>query len=467
MTLSSKAAAEAVLRVAELAARNLDLDVEEEGAPSIEQVAFGRLVGKLSYLRSQALALWPAGFDSVLAGSHSMRITRVDQVKKNSIRGGCRCVACGRIESRCMYAVDLAGRFDAAAWCRDATGVNDLYSDFLEDFDTFSEESAEDCASKKKLFDGDHGSFMVGETCLRKTKLAFIIQTLLLDACCTSDLVLSESGEEATDEALGHTLTVTPERTEEFLLLLNQLEYAVADSRYVVPEMLVDTSLFGRIDRVRAAAAGGDRDVLNQLLRGRAALRLGRRSWRENGAEANEGGDGGHGQERGTKREEEHQRQHAEGSTRLGAQLTPCVATRTRASKRRLAEKEAGQAGQEDEQEDEQEHVRPRRAKRKRPVIISDDEEDEEEDDGEEEEEEMADDAQPAPSPPRRQAVDPSGIAGIARSEGVLGSRRGTLLAGMRLATRLQEAEQAGDAMVVSTLVLTIQDLLSRVGRAP
>jgi hypothetical protein len=113
MSRSREDRAEDLLRVAELAARNLELDLDDgddDGAQEMKK-ELARAATRIRYLKARASAQWFAKFERVIDGSHSMRVRKLEAAEaKDSMRlTDGKCMACGRVEHNCVYAIDLAG----------------------------------------------------------------------------------------------------------------------------------------------------------------------------------------------------------------------------------------------------------------------------------------------------------------------------------------------------------------------
>lgn len=159
MSTSRARRGEHVLRVAEYAARNLELPKNDREV----QDSFDAIIGKSSYLRRRASAQWTPEFEKVLDSSHSMRVARIDDghCKEGQRPRHMRCMACGRPELNCRYRIDLAGSFDAEEWCH-AGKVTKQYNQFIQEYEAMLDPANEVSASGTNLPCIDKGAFIVG-----------------------------------------------------------------------------------------------------------------------------------------------------------------------------------------------------------------------------------------------------------------------------------------------------------------
>jgi hypothetical protein len=306
--------------------------------------------------------------------------------------------------------------------------------------DAFSPMLAENAVTSGKLPDFDRGSFVIGETCFRKSKLRFLLQTLLLEECFNRARIMEEdyNNEEEGSRLTSNTSVYTIQENEpsEFVSKQDALELAIADEKRFVPDVQIDDCFWENVDACRFSLANDDLDSYNDLVRRRAVSELSRMS--------NEGN---------------------------------------------ACEDEKDQNTIASDEEDEEPHPkRPQnkrqRAKRKQ-VCDSDSEQECENGHAEEEEEEDECSERSGPAragssamhgnegggggrfvasaPARRQAPPSIGVvAGMLRADKVLPSRQVVLRSLMALQLRLEKDGFHGDATTCTAAVLTIQDLLQR-----
>ena len=502
MSRSREERAGEVLRVAELAARNLILDLDDADDPNVDEVlnAYDSFTAKVRYLRERAAAGWTRQFQRVLDTSHSMRIETLPTIydkEQRRFRLG-RCMACGRNEQNCRYLIDLAGceecdDYDSDEWARQSLSkITESYSKFADAYEeSISDQAVKKALRKKSLSPSDKGTFVVGATCLRKAKLRFAISNLMMELCYDAEREmesLTEAGQTAFSADTFYTLS--EERTEELVARQDTINLAVADEKRKLPDLAMDLSFWSTIDKVRRNASGGDEHTLNALLRSRAVDHL--EMWAERGSPSpSEDGneedwnDDLEGSEHGDEEDDEklgdsrHQKQSASKGSMLpirsrrnciadsddeavDSQDEPQMLTRAKRAARRC-----------DAQESKPDGGAQHQRKRAKSIPASEDEEEEEkegeEEEGANEEEEEASAAQGgstsshARPSPRSLPQSVSAIAGIQRRDGALPARRVVARQLMNLQLRLCDEGRHADAALVGHGILTIEDLLCRV----
>ena len=487
MSSSRITKAEEVLRLAEMAARNMHMPLNDDD-PGIraKQEAFSSIVGKISYLKKQASALWKPAFESVLDNSHSMRVELIDASKSKELLRPLKhkCMACGRAEKSCRFKVDLAGNFDSAAWCRDAADVTDAYTKFIHEYSCESNEALSYAElGKVELPPVDKGVYVIGATCLRKAILRYKLQTFMMELCRSADRDMGSisSGTPASNFRRDRFYTVTAEKTQALVDEESALELAIADGKRPMSPPRVDHGFWEILDNVRSSVAGGDEATLDRLLVKRATCTMSGCSratsdhahadssadeewWSESDDEE--------GEEGSTEVEERVRGSMTSASsstlaceadeqcmrTRSGATFPrPVAGFRSSTSRcsppKRPRRTVVGDESDEDgaAQPPEPMSAAPTLRKPRRAVVA-----DESDEDG----------AEPLRSPTPvmggRQA-SASGIAGINRAAGILPSRRAALIALMNLQTKLFVKGESGDAIVCTNAIQTIQELMDRV----
>lgn len=266
-----------VLKVCEYAARGLvaDLtDVEDASMPLLTG-CFETFASKVRYLMPRASAQWKPEFDAALSTSHSMRVERIELPRKTALSGVVgKCMACGRTETNCRYAIDLAGSLDPKQWLKGPGEVAEQYSAFKEDYAAALQPGlVAECTRAKRMPEIDRGCFVVGQTCLRKAKLKYLLQSMLLDACYTCERDVEElvaEGVEGAGLSSDTLYTLSPEKCAEFVKTQDMIELAIADEKRPVPEVAVDRDFWDIIDECRNSAADGDEDKFNRIIRERA-----------------------------------------------------------------------------------------------------------------------------------------------------------------------------------------------------
>ena len=273
-----------VLKLCELAARGLVPDIQDVDDDSMELLigSYNALTSKLKYLIPRASAAWSPEFDRVLSSSHSMPVQKINVDRKEARRGFIgTCMACGRTERNCRYSIDLAGEFDAVRWLSNPLNVHDEYEKFTDDYEkVYGNDFLDNLTTGSDLPSIDKGTYIVGETCLRKAKLRYMLQTFLMEACYTCERDIEEmmnkkdgSGKEDMwkNDSTATLFTIDDAKCENFVKLQDQLELAIADEKRALPELVIDGDFWDVIDEARALVSGDDEDTFNSIIRQRAA----------------------------------------------------------------------------------------------------------------------------------------------------------------------------------------------------
>lgn len=276
-----------VLKLCEFAARNAVPDLDDVDDPSMQDMAesYDALVTKIRYLMRQAEAAWTPAFGEVLKTSSCMLVTKMTSSRKERKRGfSGRCMACGRQESNCRYAINLAGDLDSDAWLRGPLEVLKQYNHFCDEYEpVFARDFVDKCVGSKELPQIDKGCYIVGETCLRKAKLRYSLQTLLLDACYDAERMLETMSGTLEQDVV---YTADEEACIDFVKSQDALELAIADPRRKVPDLRVDNSFWSILDEVGLTIAGNDDRAADRLAMNRAKQLLA--SGHPDGSEENE-----------------------------------------------------------------------------------------------------------------------------------------------------------------------------------
>ncbi len=464
MSRSRISRAEDVLRLAELAARNLQMPEGKDDEIRETCDAFGSMIGKIGCLKKQASALWKSSFEAVLDSSHSMRVQRIEAVKSKELLRPLRfkCMACGRAEKNCRYKIDLAGDFDSTAWSGDANAITEKYCEFISEYEeVYQPEFEETWTVANKLPPVDKGVYIVGETCLRKAVLRYTLQTLMLELCYSAEREMEELCAERGASSLerGQFYTVTQEKAEQLLEKQASLELATADEKRYVAWPAVDHFFWAIIDRVRTGVSDGDEAVHDRLLVNRATDSMRRATSRisrgKSYAESSEEDDseeydsGGESDEDAADEGVSDVEQRENDSRRRSVRGRACAAGSDQPMNTRSGARLSGAASSSRS-----------KAKRPRRTVVGDETDDENE-------------VGAAGVPPEQPAAptlgtrEPqpsvSGMVGINRAAGVLPSRRGALLALMNLQTKLFVKGEHADALVCTNAIQTMQELLESV----
>lgn len=429
-----------------MAARNIEPDIDDVDDPGNVSMlrAWDALTSKIRYLLPRAAASWKPEFQAVLNSAHSMRVEKIEVDKKTQLQGFTGvCMACGREERNCRYSIDLAGPFDPKAWLGELDRISPEYAKFIERYEKTFENGVLDCAMHHgTLPDIDMGTYVVGETCLRKAKLVYLLQTLVMDRCYAAEREMEEIAERKKERCeeldLGTKYTVTYDAASDLVRRQDAIELAIADEKRPVPDIETDDSFWDVLDEGRNFASNSDPDRFNQLIRDRANNMLNDFKCAHSEKRSREEDDG----------------------------YEDCESGRN-----------DGSSGDDDAERPEERSIRKRRTRVIDDVQSDEDEADEEAEDEVEEKEDRAyglgtrEGSSAGTSrellPKRLSSRGPppsaAGMAGVQRAMGNLPSRRATLISLMELQVRLARQEKHGDAAVCTNAIQTLQELLQRV----
>lgn len=464
MSSSREQRARNIHKLCELAARNAMPNLEDMNDPFVPEMlsAYAALATKLRYLCRRASAQWSASFDSVLSSSCCMRVDSVSEESRSRRRNRVDvCMACGNPERNCKYVIDLAGNMEADKWMSDAANLTPEYAKFVREYDTVFTKTFVN-TKRGELPAIDKGSFVVGETCLRKAKLKFQVQTLLLETCYASERIV-ETMAQTDDLELNALYTITEERCEELVDQQDALDLAVADDKRPVPDILTDVGYWNNIDQARDRAAGHKEEVLDLLLYERAQQSIGAPAKKALMAVATASA----GKKKKRSRDEDDDWLSGV-SEEEGEELDDDEPERSGGRSHRrttLSEEEEEEEGS--VAKGLRTRLRAKGGKRRSVVVEEEPEEEPEEEQEEEQEEERLPSARVTPAPPTGRAAAPSAsaMAGRLRQEGALGSRRTALLSLMQLQLELAQEGKHAQAAVCSNAIMTLQDTLERVER--
>ena len=248
--------------------KNLDAQFMKNAVASIQS--------RVRMLKREAAALWKPGFTQMLDQCHSIRVHQMDYGEKEGVRTEkMRCMACGRWEHCCKFALSGVGPFESAMFNSDDVSLfAGNWPDFFRDYRVVCSESFVSGTKKGKLPEQDCGEYTIGATCLRKAELYYTINTMIVECLYEANL---EVQEKSTGSADDHEkwFYATDEQAAKFVKKLRDLELAIADEKRAVPAWGSDASLWKQIDRARDKAAGGNDVTRVELLRRRAESMLG------------------------------------------------------------------------------------------------------------------------------------------------------------------------------------------------
>ena len=244
---------------------------------------------RIRMLKGQAAALWRPDFTRMLEQCHSIAVESIDYNEKEAVRTEkMKCMACGRWERCCKYALSCAGPFNHEGF--NGLGVERLdkaFSDFYKGYSGTAEGVTE--PGSRQLLAQDMGEFTIGSTCLRKAELYYLVNTLLMECCYEAyHTFLDQRTETPADNK--RWFYATADNVDVFTKKLEDLELAIADEKRAVPNWGADEVLWENIEKARYNAADGDEEGRLDLLRKRAEQTLRRMSteWEEESEDGDE-----------------------------------------------------------------------------------------------------------------------------------------------------------------------------------
>mgnify|MGYP001422310233 CR=1 FL=1 len=436
MSRSREDKAADVLLLAELTGRGIKWDdfaqksIESENVNTPDELSesWNSYASKIRYLMPRSAAGWTAEFQKVLTSSHSMRVKKVSMDRKNIMRGGHGvCMACGRKEKNCNVAVDFAGNFNSTEFVSDVKNLTPGYITFMKDYDKVFAKSFLKCPERQfSLAEQDKGTYILGETCLRKAKIMFLLQTTMLERSYDAEHEIRM----AEETSIGYT--VDDKSIDAFIKQLDIIELAIADEKRFIPRIPNDQSYWDILDEGRSIASNADADESARLTYERAKRELGSMAEekRDNEVEEEEEEEG--------EEEEEEDDEEEDGST--SEDESPPKRRRLRRSSA------ATVVSDEDEDEPVEKSTGTKRGKGTETHLSGS---------------ETSQNNRPMSS----RSVPPSiqDFAGRQRADGNLPSRQASLLALMDLQMRLGRKGDFQDCAICSNAILTLQELIAKV----
>ena len=431
---------------------------------------------RIEVLKLQAAAGWKPEFQSMLSNAHSICVEAISYPEKESVRTKkMRCMACGRWEKRCKFGINAVGPFDASGFnCEGAAGLEPAWRKFWTSYKNTL--LAKDV--KGKLHCDDMGLYSIGETCMKKAQVFYLLNTLLLNEVFEASFAASK--DDPDDDEWVHA---TEEQAEVLLERFNQLQNVAADEKRAVPSWGTDRTLWKKIDESRMSAAQGDQEFLAKMLRKRAQGHIGAR--------------------RDSEDQEDQEDQEDSGSDSEPHQLSFIEINRTKSTRKRVAALEESESdgsdgsdgsgsegmsdfivedGVEDGVEDSNPAKKPgrpgrpgrasARKQKARPVAVRKSRrvlgKSPTSPEAEGPHEEGVEPIDPVESvhlrPSRAPPKDPFRVAQARRApEGRLPARRECLLQLIELQMNLVREGRDGDASVCTNAIMTLQELLARV----
>ena len=175
-----------MLHVCENAARNLDMvdyDEKDDKDSQFMKVCFDRLLTRLQTLQESAKAdsFRCGAFYNVLEKSHSMRVEYVGADYKNKVRKDDLCMSCGRYEQGCVNKISLSGPL-LGEWKKECKLISHSWKEFENRYNrVYEKDFVKNAKQTSALPVEDYGDFMIGNTCLRKAQLTFLINTFIIE----------------------------------------------------------------------------------------------------------------------------------------------------------------------------------------------------------------------------------------------------------------------------------------------
>jgi len=277
----------AVLDVCERAARGSETpvgsepDYDDEGNRDLQfmKSAIESIKSRLRVLKRQSAAGWRPEFTKMLDSCHSIAVERVDFMEKEGVRTQkMKCMACGRKEHCCKFALNGVGRFKSSDFNEgNVRDLRDNFTRFMKEYMYITKDVRFINNIKEgHLDDCDFGEYTLGETCLRKAELYFLVNTFIMESCYEAYMEWQEEPDDANDPVCERWLWANEENATAFVKKLEQLELAIADEKRHVPAWGTDGNLWAKMDKARGKASGDEEQDRVELLRERAHRTLAR-----------------------------------------------------------------------------------------------------------------------------------------------------------------------------------------------
>jgi len=188
-----------ILEVVETAARGLKETYDPEDKHDARCIeCFDRVASTANYWFAKSCSsTWNSVFIHRLRGAVSVSFPELNEQEKECVRGGTgKCMACGRHEEKNYTAISFFGNKSETAF-KNINNLSDDYEVFrdrLNGFYEFEESVSRtpEWEGKKNMFHEDGGTFVIGETCLARAKLAFISSIFISEMCYSADIHMNE-----------------------------------------------------------------------------------------------------------------------------------------------------------------------------------------------------------------------------------------------------------------------------------
>lgn len=254
-----------VLDVCERAAREIPVDYNDRSDKDVQFMAgcFKNWQSRIKILKEQAAADWTPRFYKMLSSAHSICIEPISYPEKEGVRTEkMKCMACGRWEKRCRYGLNAVGPFNADDFhTGGAQNLMSSWTKFHKDYRNTLRESPDGT-----LLKDDRGMYSIGETCMKKAEVFYLLNTLLLNE--TFEAFYRAEGEDLEDDEMCYA---TDDQAFSLLERFEALHGCAADVKRAAPEWGVDRKLWDRVAETRKTASRGNDDEMARLLRNRAA----------------------------------------------------------------------------------------------------------------------------------------------------------------------------------------------------
>ena len=244
----------------------------------IREEEYDMLVDKwmssVKYLSTQSSAKWSKLFDDVIHSSHSMRIEKIDGEAKEKMRKYTQtCMACGKHEKHCTFAIDFVGSLPRDAFSKAERLVKD-FKTFLTQYNYLFGDEEHMTDHPNTLYSQDNGRYIVGKTCLRKAQLRFEISNLTLEEIYSSryDIKIIVNNHKDVDILKKYT-DLFHQRVEQLHNKYAYIMKAAASDKSELDELCIDNQAWACIDRVRRSVATNERETLEMLIN-RSSSRL-------------------------------------------------------------------------------------------------------------------------------------------------------------------------------------------------
>ena len=251
-------------------------DKKDEDAQFMKR-SIESIKSRLRVLKRQSAAGWKPEFARMLDQCHSIDVVRCDFEEKEGVRTDkMRCMACGRREHRCRYGLNALGGFDSKAFnYLEVDQLQASWRAFEHEYAKLGDDYPQGTRCGR-LPPVDMGEYTLGDTCLRKAELYFMINTLVMELCYDANQTCHDDLNPKDPFPGAKWYYATEENAKSFMRKLEELELAVADDKRPTPDWGTDHSVWENVEKSRYKAAHDEEDECTEMLRKRAESTLAR-----------------------------------------------------------------------------------------------------------------------------------------------------------------------------------------------